>query len=60
LKDGALIGAIEVSRDPEGQWRSVQCRGERNVHLTTETVIIEKLLSRLEETPAAFTFAGVS
>jgi hypothetical protein len=60
LKDGALIGAIEVSRDPEGQWRSIQCRGERNVHLTTETVIIEKLLDKLEETPAAFTFAGVS
>jgi hypothetical protein len=60
LKDGALIGAIEVEKDYNDAWRSVQCRGERNIHLDTESVIIEKLLSRLKETPATFTFAGVS
>lgn len=60
LQDGALKGAIEVSREPNGQWRSVQCRGEHNRNLENDTVIIEKLLNRLEETPAALTFAGVS
>jgi hypothetical protein len=59
LKDGSLIGAIEVSRDPDGKWRSVQCRGERNVHLDTESVIIEELLNKLEETPATLAFAGI-
>lgn len=60
LKDGALIGAIEVEKDHNDAWRSVQCRAEHNRHLDTESVIVGKLLSRLEETPAAFTFAGVS
>lgn len=60
LEDGALKGAIEVSRESNGQWRSVQCRGERNNSLDTESAIVTTLLNKLEETPAAFTFAGVS
>lgn len=59
LKDGALIGALEVARE-QNEWKSVQCRGEHNRKLDTEAVIVEKLLNRLEETPAAFSFAGVS
>lgn len=60
LKDGALIGALEVSKGDKGEWKSLQCRGERNRNLDTESVIVEKLLNKLEETPATLMFAGVS
>lgn len=60
LKDGVLIGAIEIRRNKKGEWESVQCRGERNRSLETESVIVEKLLKKLEETPATLDLAGVS
>ena len=59
LKDGALIGAIEVSRDPDGQLRSVQCRGERNIQLDTETIIVENLIEKLDEGQPAFALSAL-
>lgn len=60
LKDGVLVGAIEVSRESRGEWKNIQCRAAHNRQLENDTVIIEELLKKLEETPATLSFAGAS